>query len=157
MKDFRGLARSLDKLDAALVAVPYQWLVNLSQRKKEWWVEQCAFAMFLTGVWAMALADTMPGWFRVAAGIAFSLGAAMFFLISRVPPLMENLAADAQRRALDLVFSAFVTALLLIKFDSACVLLILHNVAWVSAHYFAACEPPAPPMRRSRLHLGDTA
>lgn len=135
-------------LDRWLIAKPYQGLIDLTGRKREWWVEQCAFLILVSGV-ADALLNATDGWKQATmAGLAMLL-AFLVWLDSRVPLFLEMVAAAVRTRILVLFGVALTTPGCFVR--DAWLPPLLFGVGLVSAYYFAACGPPKPREPRTKM------
>jgi hypothetical protein len=162
MNESRGLGRALGSLDAALLAVPFQWLVDFSQRRREWWVEQCAYALLVFGIVRWVMRDH-NGWATFVLIINVCLSA-LFVAHARIPVLLSYLqAAGRTFRIILLVSEMFLLGLAILgvfinpETSARFLLNVLSDFTFISIYYFAACEPPAPPRKREETKLGFAA
>jgi hypothetical protein len=143
----------LERLDAWLIASPFQWLVDAIGKKREWWVEQCAYAYLVCG-----LMDSLV-FFRgehqrwVLAGLTLIV-AGFILLDAKVPALLERTAGLHNWRRGFLVLWLVNLPLDLVREMPGAVVGIFAVTAMVSSYYFAACQPPRPRQPRRKLAPG---
>lgn len=149
----------LDVIDVKLLGA-YQAVVNLFQRKREWWVEQCAYLMAV--LFALMWGASEKGWLETIGLFGGLLYAMTTFYEARLPVYFERLRAAVNFRHYLLVFFlacwAFDFAVLTFapeEVDGIGRLLVswIGRIALLSPSYFAACEPPAPPRKREQKKL----
>jgi hypothetical protein len=142
----------LECLDAWLIAVPFQWLVDSTGKKREWWVEQCAYAYLVSGLLdALMFHDTPKRW--LLAGLTLIVAAIMFF-DAKVPALLERTAGLDRWRQGFLVLWLINLPLDLLRPLPAQSVGIVAVTALVASYYFAACQPPKPKQPRRKLAPG---
>lgn len=137
----------LSKLDQWLIDRPFQGLVDLMQKDRAWWVEQCAYAVLITSV-GSAMFRVEPAYVLLFGNL---LVAACFVLSSRMPAALELMGGRKNVRLAMLVL-AVLTAPLLLKHGSAVFWMeMLNGLAFTSVYYFAACKPPKPREPRRKM------
>jgi hypothetical protein len=133
-----------DNIDSWLINKPYQGLVDWSQKKPEWWMEQCAFILIVASGISHAL---NPAGFTGWAIFTFMLDmvvAAVFFWYSKMPAAIR---AGAMNQGLRLFMLSLSILGIVQAFKYPLVKMIcdfFYELAFCSVYYFAACEPPTP-------------
>lgn len=147
-------------MDAFLIA-RYQSLVNLFQRKPIWWIEQCAYVLFLGACGRFFFRtqdDGLSGW-AVLLLILDLLISGYCWLAGRSEVFMEHVFGYHQRlvRSFFTVCFVFYVAIdLLIIFVGGTpkpigVITDLCQLALTSCFYFGSCEDPPPPKPRTKM------
>lgn len=154
MTSIRNAARRADEA----VVRAHQSVVDWSQRSKGWWIEQCALAFVATGIVRWAFSDIEER--SLLELLSIAVFGVFLMMVSRYRPLAN--ASEYLKHQRD--FFIWVTALfwvmrcISIWFGNLSVadvaLPIVQDVALLSAMYFAACKPPAPPKGRREMKLG---
>lgn len=140
----------LNRLDAWLLAGPYQWLIDVSGKKREWWVEQCAYAYLVAGMLDAFLTVGSDGKRWLLAGLTMVV-ALLIFLDAKIPAMMEMTAAMPHLRRLFLVVSCFSIPLRLLEMSPRGAAAAIATLALLSSYYFAACRPPKPREPRRKM------
>lgn len=131
----------------------HQWIVDESERKPAWWVEQTAWAYIAADLTAVALAWD-SGWDILVAAIGLALGAVLI-LTSRSDALMASAAAQwVSLRVMLVALTVYYTVRLVIAPEVGRAAHLLALVVLTSCHYFAACQPPRPRKRRQSVARG---
>lgn len=145
------MKKLLQRLEAAVIAVPYQWIVDKTQLDKSWWMRQCVLLTVVVRVITHAMDSAWDGWAAVRL-LGFLLVAGWMMAVTLSDPAIEAWTAPWLRW---LVFSFTVPFWpLIFVVPSANPLLVVGDLAYLSYYYFGACKPPAPPKRREQHNLG---
>lgn len=135
----------IERIDGRLIEVPYQWLIDKSQRGKSWWIQQSAFLLIVS---SLMTGVTRDKWFVASMCIIAAVG---FLVFSFSDHLLDVVAQEL--RTLRLMIMVLTLVALPINvvtmFDDLLVVFSsISDVAMTSFYYFAACKPPAPPKRK---------
>lgn len=153
-------------IDSFLMKYVYQALVNLTQKKRGWWVEQCAYAWWLVNL-AMLFIDKYPpehyanspminaikAYPWVAATVAIvgiifmvltgALLGLVFYTAARHDHLMDKLATE---RSFSLcLVAAMLSISVFTDGDAYMGYRFIHAIylaVFLSVFYFSACKPP---------------
>lgn len=142
------------KLDAWLIARPYQGLIDLSGKSREWWMEQSALATFVGGLangGVLLATSRVPGWMVVLQALAVLVMAASIFLDSREPIFLEKTGQLHGVRRSAMVIYAVSGVFEAIAPSASTGPWIVLAAGLVSSFYFAACQPPKPREPRRKL------
>jgi hypothetical protein len=143
----------IERIDAWLIARVYQPMVDLFEKKPQWWVEQCSMALLLSAVMVSMWRDSgSMQYVRLATDV---LCAALFVAYARMPVLFEWLAkADFTRRFLLILDLPLMVLILIPTKDYSYAINVAdisNSIAFLSVYYFAACRPPKPREPKRRL------
>lgn len=145
------------KLDAWLLRL-HQWIVDISQRKPQWWGQQCAIAMGMLCALRFVL-DEHPNLIKTVGTGALLLISGGFWLQALSSAWFagfRNVGVWGRIFIIGLA-AGCVLGVLSNELSSAGLAAVGSSVATLSFYYFAACEPPAPPRRRESRVLGTQA
>jgi hypothetical protein len=136
----------------------YQSLVNLTQLKPVWWIEQCAFIILLAAIGIHAIKpDGFIGWGLFGFIIKLAC-VTLFFWCSKSAIALEVLNSLSLRLVILVLSIIGVTSsIMLIALTRGGLLKEIfeftYDLAMCSAYYFAACKPPQPRRRVNKLKL----
>lgn len=146
----------IKQADAWLIARIYQPIVDLVQRKPQWWVEQCAFAIVVTTILQRIFGHT--SYVHVGFDVFFAL---VFVLTARTDYLFAELATMDIVRRWCMVTTGVCIPFILIPLPNTPYALNLLDLAnllpFASVYYFAACRPPKPREPKRRLVASPTS
>lgn len=134
----------------------HQWVVDESERKPAWWVEQTAWAFIAADLVGIALL-WHSGWDVFLVAISLVVGTAMI-LGSRNPALLSASAARAKPfRLFFIAMAAYKLACLVVGPNIGLAAHLLANLLLMSCQYFCACKPPRPRKPRTRTDAQPSA
>lgn len=141
-------------IDRKIIAM-HQWIVDESERKPAWWVEQLAWAFIAAQIAASAF-TWKGGWDVLWLAISLIFGT-VTIIIARSPALLSTSKMNSpSSRQLMLAISIYLIVGLLVNPDAGRFAHLLGMLLMTSWHYFAACEPPRPKKRRQTATQGAT-
>jgi hypothetical protein len=142
-------------IDKHLIAA-HQWIVDVSERKPSWWVEQTAWAFIAADIVAAALSwDSY--WNILVVVLTLGVGALMI-MMSRNPALLSSSATKAfPSRMVFLLLLGYQIFNFVSKPDAVRAAHFLGTFLLTSCHYFAACQPPRPRKRSQAVAQGGAA
>lgn len=149
----------LRRLDAGLIAVPHQWLVDKTQRERAWWMRQCVLFLICARVIRVAIEGEWNGYTAVWL-LVFLLICGFLVLISHHEALIEVWTRPLMRGiavSLTLPFWMLFLVVILVGRTGVNPLVVVGDVAYLSFFYFGACKRPAPPKRCEQHNLGFSA
>ena len=140
----------LSKVDSFTISI-YQSIVDFFQKKPMWWLREISYIFFAVAI--------MMAFFSRSGGFltAIDLILAWFFY--------DYSSSEAQTASFgeNDIFRLFIAALCLISIVLSFLekdfnaidttLMVIRNVLFVSAYYFAACKNPAPKVPHRKLVL----
>lgn len=139
-------------IDQKIIAA-HQWIVDESERKPAWWVEQLAWAFIAAEVAASAF-TWEGGWDILWLAISLGFGTVTIY-IARSPALLSTSRMNSpSSRKLMLAITTYLGVSLLLTPDAGRLAHFLGMFLMTSWHYFAACEPPRPKKRRQAVAQG---
>jgi len=144
------------KLDTWLIKNLYQRLVNITQKPKTWWIEQCSFFFFIAAVLRQFLKPdqlTAGDYFIFLLDIAVCT---LFFSFSRSDEMLAGAAQSDWFRQFTMILAIIAIFSALNRYYDGndlvlCLVGVYHNLMFMSVYYFAACKPPPPPHRKTKL------
>lgn len=143
----------IERVDLWLLERPYQWLVDASQRKPAWWVEQCAYAFLVFGAADVMMVSKGAAWWRYLMVFLIFIGALSIWLEAKIPSMMARSATAMRWRRFLLVLVSINTPLIVLR-EALWLPGFAFGLALISSYYFAACKPPRPPERKTKLAPG---
>lgn len=134
----------------------YQWVVDISERRPAWWIEQTACAYVAADIIAAVLTKTDASE-MISIALTLFVGAVMI-MASRIPPLLAVFATiGVPFRLFFLATTAFNTVILCLRPSAGNAADMLGSAMLMSYYYFAACRPPRPRKRRQLVAQGGIA
>lgn len=139
------------------VLAAHQWLVDFTGKDPRWLIEQCAYALLVSGLLRAMLADGVPGWWRFMAAVSTMMLAFWIYLDVKRPLFLAATARSVGWRRVFLVMTAAFAPFVYLSEPALSALRVANDLAFLGSFYFAACRPPAPrpPKRRLTLAGGD--
>jgi hypothetical protein len=146
----------MQALDAWMIG-KYQSLVNLTQLKPTWWIEQCAFVLLIAAIGIHAIKpDGFIGWGLFDFVLKLT-SVTLFFWCAKSSYALEVLNSSSLRLMILILSIIGVTSsIILIALDQISLKVIFeftYDFAMCSAYYFAACKPPPPRRRVNKLEF----
>lgn len=147
----------LSRIDDWLIEGPYQAAVDFSQRKPEWWAQQCVIGNFVMTCILIAVGPSDQPWLNYAVVGACLVLSPIQWIGTLIPAWFACFGAARLTRLLLLGLSLPNLLGLLGTNPAIHILALLGDVALVSYCYFAACKPPRPRAPRFNLAPGGAA
>jgi hypothetical protein len=147
------------KLDHRVLRL-HQWLVDWSQRKPTWWIENCDYGYGILAL--MCLFFGKVTWSTYLLAFLVLVNAGFFLLVCKVELLRKSVAELYYIR---LFFLAFLITCFAIRisglFMGRPVMVddlagLISDVCFIGMYYFSACEDPKPKEPR-RAPVPETA
>lgn len=138
------------RIDAWLIAGPFQTVVDISQRKPEWWAQQSLIATLVLECIRQVVFIKPSDWIAYALLFLGALCLAGMWLFTLSPALLAYAGSDRRLRAMLVVLSLFRIPVLFTAPERAVIGLVC-DACYLSFFYFAACKPPRPRVPRSKL------
>lgn len=147
----------LSRIDDWLIEGPYQSVVDLSQRKPEWWARQSLIANLMMAFIRVAVFSVELAW-RDYLILTICAACSAGIWITTLSPAWFAGMGQARFFRLFLVGMAVTRLVALIGGDPVRSMAgLLNDLALMSVYYFAACKPPRPRAPRFKLAPGGAA
>lgn len=141
----------LEQLDSWLLG-KHQALIDWSERLPSWWIEQCAFLLFVASITRFVIRDEIHG-FHYFVLFMDLVCAFCAFIASRNESVKHSINDDNLRKfmlALGILFIPFWA----FQPFSTTFIETIYQIAVIGVCFFAACKPPAPKIRKHEFSYG---